>query len=178
VRTLFNGRLWVEYGQAYFVTGNDFARDLELSFWCQSNGLCGASSPSLLFLITGLHTGYVNFSVGFTDAEPPLDRSWEDIVEVSFIVDEPPFLEEWGGQASYPIDLAPGNYRVRYSAKGMDSGRAADTTSESGEPVDSYQLIFWPAERTAPDRVIRQESQTAQYWIGWAGSLHPTAKGR
>lgn len=171
MRTLFNDRLWVEYAQAYFVTGNDFARDLELCFWGQTNGLCGASSPTLLFLVTGLHTGYVNFSVGFTDAEPPLDRKWEDIVEVSFIVDESPFLEEWAGQASYSMDLAPGTYRVRYSAKGMDSGRASDTTSESGEPVDSYQLIFWPVERVAPDCVVRQESQTAQYWNGWAGSL-------
>ncbi|MDR7084999.1 hypothetical protein J2X01_004319 [Arthrobacter ginsengisoli] len=175
MKTLFNGRLWVHYGQAYVVSGPVFDYDLEASFRGQSNGLCGASSPSLLFLITGLHTGHVNFSVQFSDAEPPLDWAWEDVVEVSSTMVNRPFLKEWAGQVSYPIDLAPGTYRVRYAARGMDSARAVDTIVETEEPIDTYQLSFWPAEGEAPDRVVRQESQTAAYWNGWANSLHPTS---
>lgn len=72
-------------------------------------------------------------------------------------------------------DLAPGTYRVRYAARGMDSARAVDTIVETEEPIDTYQLSFWPAKGDAPDRVVRQESQTATYWNGWANSLHPTS---
>ena len=175
MKTLFNGRLWVHYGQAYVVSGPVFDSDLEASFRGQSNGLCGASSPNLLFLITGLHTGHVNFSAEFSDAEPPLDRAWEDVVEVSSTVVNRPFLEGWAGRVSYPIDLAPGTYRVRYAARGMDSARAVDTIVETEEPIDTYQLSFWPAKGDAPDRVVRRESQTARYWNGWANSLHPTS---
>lgn len=175
MKTLFNGRLWVHYGQAYVVSGPVFDSDLEASFRGQSNGLCGASSPNLLFLITGLHTGDVNFSVEFSEAEPPLDQAWEDVVEVSSTVVNRPFLEEWASQASYPIDLAPGTYRVPYEATGTESARAIDTIVETEEPIDTYQLSFWPAKGHAPDRVVRQESQTASYWNGWATSLHPTS---
>lgn len=171
MRTLFNGRLWVHYGQAYVVSGLVFDFDLEASFRGQSNGLCGSSSPNLLFLITGLHTGQVNFSVKVFDAEPPLDPAWEDVVEVSSAVVSSPFLEEWASQASYPLDLAPGNYRVRYAATGMDPAREIDTIVDTEEPTDTYQLSFWPATGHAPDRVVRQGSQTATYWNGWAGSL-------
>ena len=57
----------------------------------------------------------------------------------------------------------------------MDSARAVDTIVETEELIDTYQLSFWPAEGDAPDRVVRQESQTAAYWNGWANSLHPTS---
>lgn len=173
--TLFDGRLSVYYGQAFVVSGPDFDTDLDASFRGQSNGLCGAASPNLLFLITGLFLGDVNFSVEFLDAEPPLDPAWEDVVEVSFTVVNRPMLEEWAGQASYPLDLAPGSYRVRYAARRMDAASEVDTLVEGEEPIDTYQLNFWPAERNMPDRVIRQESQTAAYWNGWANSLHRTS---
>lgn len=131
MKTLFNGRLCVHYGQAYFVSGPVFDFDWEASFRGQANGLCGASSPNVLFLITGLHTGHVNFSVEFSDMEPPLDQTWEDVVEVSSTTVNSAFLEEWAGRDSYSIDVAPGTYRVRYAAKGMDSARAVAQLTQS-----------------------------------------------
>lgn len=175
MKTLFNGLLSVHYGQAYVVSGPAFDSGLDASFRGQSNGLCSASSPHGLFLITGLHTGHVNFSVESSDAEPPLDPAWEDVVEVSCTMVNRPVLEEWAGQASHPLDLAPGTYRVRYAAKGMDSASEVDTILDTEEAIDTYQLSFWPAEGDAPDLVVRQASQTAAYWNGWASSLPPTS---
>jgi hypothetical protein len=94
--TMFEGRLWVHYGQAYVYGGNDEI-DLKAAFARQQNGLCGAADPGSLFLITGLHTGSVDFRVEHHDHEPPTDASWEEIVEVSFRPDEPVTLAQWGG---------------------------------------------------------------------------------
>lgn len=174
MKTLFSGRLWVHYGQAYVVSGPVFDSDLEASFRGQSNGLCGASSPNLLFLITGLHTGHVNFSVEFSNAEPPLDRAWEDVVEVSSTMVNRPFLEEWAGQVSYPIDLSPGTYRVRYAAKGMDSARAVDTIVETEEPIDTYHLSFWPAKgrRARPRGSPGEPNRNVLEWLGHLAPSH------
>lgn len=38
----------------------------------------------MLFLMTGLHTGIVGISIHLFDAEPDIDESWEEIVDVSF----------------------------------------------------------------------------------------------
>lgn len=188
MKTLFNGRLWVHYGQAYVVSGPVFDSDFEASFRGQSNGLCGASSPNLLFLITGLHTGHVNFSVEFSDAEPPLDRAWEDVVEVSSTVVNRPFLKEWAGQVLYPIDLAPGTYRVRYAARGMDAARAVDTIVETEEPptpissasgpLRAMRPTAWFARRAKPQPTgmagpTRSIPQVEGRWVGMVSDSGP-----
>jgi hypothetical protein len=60
---------------------------------------------------------------------------------------------QWGGE-SWP--LAPIDYRVRYSATGMDRARGRYTLLEP--PVDRYLLQLWPAP-PAPDAVIRETSR-------------------
>ena len=60
---VFKGTLAVHYGQAYLQPLGDNEVDLEESFCGQANGLCGAASPHRLFLITGLHTGRVGFTL-------------------------------------------------------------------------------------------------------------------
>jgi hypothetical protein len=59
---------------------------LEASLVGQNNGLCSAASPGILFLLTGLHTGDVHFTLDVFDSAPPFDHFLEEIVEVLFIV--------------------------------------------------------------------------------------------
>jgi hypothetical protein len=168
--SIFAGQLQVHYGQAYVESANDQTLDLDDCFRGQTNGLCGAALPGTLFLLTGLHTGPVSFTLELLDAPPALDDSWEDIVEVSFLPTTPSVaLTEWGGEHRCSIPLAPITYRVRYCARNMDRGKEVDTLVDE-DPVDAYALFFWPAD-SAPDAMIRQTSGSAAYWHNWVTSL-------
>jgi hypothetical protein len=127
----------------------------------QRNGLCGAAVPGQLHLVTGLHTGAVGFRVELYSAEPALADVWEEAVDVSFH----PNTDELGLYAfedMHEFSLPPGDYRVRYCARGMQQGADEDTLS-GHEPIDFYLLQFWPAP-PGPDRILRQTSDTAAYW--------------
>jgi hypothetical protein len=168
---IFNGRLYVHYGQAYVVTCDNTAGRLEESFQGQSNGLCGAALPGMLFLITGLHTGHVGFVVDVLSEPPELDTTWDEIVEVSFLAGESlTVLEHWNGETVTSVPLSSGSYRVRYCAKNMDRGHEVDTILEDEEPVDFYSLAFWP-EEALEDCVIKQTSEQAAYWHNFAKTL-------
>jgi hypothetical protein len=168
---IFDGRLYVHYGQAYVLARDHNGEGLEESFLGQSNGLCGAAVPGMLFLITGLHTGQVGLVVDVLNAPPELDNSWDEIVEVSFTVGERPVvLEDWNGETVTSIPLSSGRYRVRYCAKNMDEGKEADTILEDEEAVDFYSLAFWP-EAASDDCVIKQTSEQAAYWHNFAKTL-------
>ncbi len=128
----------------------------------QANGLLGAAEAGVLFVVTGLHTGHVNFRVDAEAAEPPFDIEWEECVEVSFSPGPKPRLVDWNGAAYCDIPVR-GSQRVRFYADGMDRGRAKDTAVGDDLAVDRYKLVFWPAPR-AEDKVVRQTSSTAVYW--------------
>jgi len=164
---IFDGRLNVHYGQAYILPDTEEGRDTfdaEVSFRGQMNGLCGATIPDKLYLTTGLHTGDVYLSVDVLNNPPSLDQSWEEIIEVPFVMNsEEVTLFDWYGQCVCEIPLSPGTYRVRYCARGMEQGHEIDTILEDEEPVDFYNLAFWPAELT-PDTVLKQTSEIAAYW--------------
>ncbi|HZX04104.1 hypothetical protein [Kribbella sp.] len=81
MRVLMTGPAWVSYAQIYVESVLDSYSDLGECFAGQQNGLCGAASPGRLFLITGLHTGEVGFTVELYDDVPPLDDTWEEVVE-------------------------------------------------------------------------------------------------
>ena len=167
---VFDGRLSVHYGQAYIVPPGEYWIDLEDSFRGQVNGLCGAASPHSLFLITGLHTGKVGFTLDVLDKEPALDNSWEEIVEVPFVAQATKYmLQDWDGKQVCAVPLLPGNYRARYCARNMDLGHEVDTLVE-GEPIDFYYLAFWPAA-IAPDVVLKQTSESAAYWHQYANNI-------
>ncbi|MEU8240850.1 hypothetical protein AB0C07_21620 [Actinoplanes missouriensis] len=160
-QVLFSGEVRVSYGQVYLSCDEDPAS--EENFAGQVNGLCGAAIPGSLFLVTGLRHGSVTMAVELTAAEPALSDAWEEIVEVSFANACPePALIEWGGEGSHPFRLEPGDYRVRYCAKGMDAARDAESNYD-GELIDTYVLQFWPGP-PGPDRVLRQTSSCAAYW--------------
>jgi hypothetical protein len=182
---VFEGKIHVSYSQAYVLMGETEIPDFFDAFRGQTNGLCGAAVRGALWLVTGLHTGQVGFTVDVLDAPPPLDDTWEEIVEVSFFVgyidpdliedtdiefmDDPDVMAaliEWGGPW-HELPLPPGNYRARYCARGMQLGRDRDTLLCDEEPVDFYSLAFWPAE-AAPDCIIKQTSEIAAYWHGHA----------
>lgn len=161
-RTLFNGTIHIDYGQAYINSSTNFP-DFEHSFFdCQRNGLAGAAIPGFIYLVNGIGSGYAKFRVELADREPPVDQLWEDIVEVSF---EPSTkkssLLEWAGERSYPLNLPARSYRVRYSSNGMDEARQAE--GQSDEPIESHLLTFWPAP-TATDRIVKSTSRQAAYW--------------
>lgn len=171
VRTLMSQAAWVHYGQIYVQSGEDYP-DLAECFGGQSNGLCGAAMPGILFLITGLHTGQVGFTVELYDAPPPIDDSWQEIVEASFRPVGRAGLAGWGGHGYWPLGLAEASYRVRYCGTGMDAARELDTRMEEDPEADRYLLQFWAAP-PEPDRVVKQTSEVAAYWHEFAREQPP-----
>ncbi|GAA4525428.1 MULTISPECIES: hypothetical protein [Nonomuraea] len=109
------------------------------------------------FLITGVDTGTVGFTVAVADRDPgPELEEFEDIVEVGFrSAVGRVALHEWGGPAYElpPLPAGPGWYRLRYHARGMD-----------GPVDDDYLLQIWPQESAEP-RVVKSSSATLQYWL-------------
>jgi hypothetical protein len=100
MKRLFSGTVRVHYCAMYFQGGASEMPEEGQYFEGQVNGLCGAGERSYLLLITGLHTGGVKVTIDFWDGEPPLDDSWEEVVEVSFVVDDPEHtgILGWGGR--------------------------------------------------------------------------------
>jgi len=169
---VFDQEIRVHYGQFYVESRiDDFFEGLTESQGGQANGLCGAAVPGLLFLTTGLHTGRTRVTVEVLDVPVPVRDEWEDVVEASFRpATTKVVLVQWAGEASWPLPLAPIDYRVRYIAIGMDRAHQCDTVLP-GEPLqDRYLLQFWPAP-PAPDGVIRATSRQAAYWHSHARTL-------
>lgn len=158
----FDGKLWVHYGQAYVLSPECETLAPEDAFTDQRNGLCGAAVPGGLFLTTGLHTGYVNLRVRVHHVAPPVDASWDEVVEAGWSLNcGPAVLQDWEARAVCEIPLEPGSYRVRYCARRF--GQAEEGEENDQEPVESYLLEFWPA-RPEDDAVLKQTSEHAAYW--------------
>jgi hypothetical protein len=158
---IFEGRIEVDYGQAYVISGDaDDHGDMSANFVGQSNGLLGAAFPGRLFLVTSSSSGDVGLTVEIANAEPALDDDWEDCVAASFSpIGLPVRVTQWSGEIVCEIPLAITDYRVRYCASHMDEAGDLHAFEKDGI-VDSYLLTFWPAP-PAPDQVIRQGSETA-----------------
>lgn len=158
---IFQGPVKVHFGQIYVLPMDSYGLELDDSFCGQANGLCGGSISGTLFLITGLHTGEVEFTLEVFDAEPSIDEKWEEIVEVSLDVGEKPIsVMNWDGDKVCGIPVTKGCYRVRYCAFDMDLGHE----SLGGDGiVDFYHLSIWPSPR-ADDAVVKQTSHSAHYW--------------
>lgn len=174
MRTLFEGEAPVHYGQIYVESRvGEGAPGLREAFADQRNGLCGASTPGFLFLITGLHTGHVGFTVEAYEDKPAVDKSWQEIVEVSFRPSSAQVgLLPWGEGALCLLDLDRIDYRVRYCCFDMDSAHAADTLLADEPCVDRYLLQFWP-HTPRPDRVVKRTSAAADYWHRSVRELPP-----
>lgn len=167
---LYAGTVAVQYGQVYLEAGGRVAGDMAACFAGQSNGLCGAAQPGMLFLVTGLHTGIVGFEIVLLESEPALDAQFEDVVEASLqVTGAPVMLVEWAEDTGRPLALMAGSYRVRYGGRNLDAAQDQDTNA-GPDPIDQYRLELWPAS-PAPDRVVRQSSAVARYWNDWAQTI-------
>ncbi|MGP2435770.1 hypothetical protein [Streptomyces sp. JW3] len=174
MRTAVRGEVWVEYSTTYVESDPDGRIPLrDEAFAGQSQGLCGAAAPGFLWLITGLHTGSVGFTVELHEQEPALDPAWEEAVEASFRpMSAQTLLAPEDSGTAWDLGLPMTDHRVRYRARGFDEGRNRDTRSPGQPPADTYLLQFWPAP-PAPDRVLRQTSPHAAYWHDVARELPP-----
>lgn len=164
-RTLYDGKLHVDYSQFYIWTDEQAADgysaafdNVQRTFAGQSSGLCGAAMRGLLYFDTGTQYGAIGARVVVADTEPDLDDSWEDVVEVSYQAGEETSLVEWGDGDSYPLDLAAGEYRVRYAARGRDQADEREDEEDAEEPVEYVEIAVWPAPASA-DRLIRITSE-------------------
>jgi len=171
VRTVMSEDVWVHYGQFYVHSTDDWP-DLGECFAGQRNGLCGGAMPGHLFLITGSHTGYVGLTVELHEQAPALDETWEEIVEVSFRPLGDSQILGWGGEWASELDLADVDYRVRYCGTRMDDGHEQDGRDEDEPELDRYLLQFWPSP-PAPDQVVKQTTEVAAYWHGFARDQPP-----
>lgn len=170
---LFAGTIEVQYGQAYIELDGVFSGAMDDCFRGQSNGLCGAQDSAILFLITGLHTGIVGIAIHLLDADPGIDESWEEIVEVSFQAPKGEItLMEWAADSGVGMTVPAGSYRARYQGRAMQAASELDTNVDD-IPVDRYRLDLWPASPAA-DRIVKQTSEVAAYWHDWASKLAAT----
>lgn len=130
-----------------------------------------------MFLMTGLHTGQVGFTVEVSESAPELDPSWEEIVEAPFLVPDVPIaLYQWAeppGQGRL-LPLAAGQYRARYSARNVQAGNDQDTLTDDAAIIDEYLLQLWSAP-AALDQVKRQTSEIAAYWHNFTRGLPKTS---
>lgn len=153
-----------DYGQFDLIWGDGygFDGDWDRFFDGQVNGLVGAADDNGLYVNLARRSGGSPMRIVLLDEAPALDDGWEDIVEVSVTV--PAGAEtswsSWAGETSGPIELPPGTYRVRTSARGRDAGHDGEFADG---PVDFYLLEFWPAPGE-PDAILRTTSDSAKYW--------------
>lgn len=159
-RVLLSGGVHVHYAQVYVEPPGELT-DMTAALRGQVNGICGSSQEGHLFLVTGLHTGLVRFTIRLHDTEPPVDTSWDEVVEVSFAhMKDRLALVEWGSEDGHELQIPPGTYRVRYSARSMIGD---SQITEQNSPAQSYALDFWPAPLAA-DAIIRVTGECAKYW--------------
>jgi len=119
VRVLFDGEMQLQYAFLHLLPWNTEYYELISARGGQANGLCGAAQPGVLAMATGLHTGSVPVRVEALDRAPSSVADWEEVVEVSLIVGNTQYCLaafDSGAEVTLP---APGGYRVRWSATGM-----------------------------------------------------------
>ena len=138
--------------------------NIDLFFAGQTNGLVGASNPRGVFVSLARMSGGSRVTVQLHDDKPELDTdAWEDVVEVSTIVPEgtAPTWQTFAGRRVGPLDLDPGPYRLRVSARGRDETRPGLLTDESVQEVVDFYLIDAWASPVAPDAVLQTVSYNA-----------------
>ena len=151
-----------QYSQMYVSSPNYPNADLSVdAFRGQVNGLCGGAVPGGLFLRIGCWGGTIPFTVEVRESAPPIDSSWDEIVEASCSFDSlPASLQGWDGDQAIALPLALGDYRARFCATGY---AASETPGSLCDPaVERYALILWPEARR-PDDVLKQQSALALY---------------
>ena len=159
-----------DYGQFDIVYSDSsgFDGDADRFFAGQTNGWVGAASPDGVYVVLGRRSGGSRVRIVLVDAEPAIDPSWEDVVEVSTTVppgSSPAWLS-WAGESGGQLALPAGEHRMRVSARGRDAGAADELVDDV---VDEYLVELWPAS-ASPDAILRSTSDDASYWNDtWGG---------
>jgi hypothetical protein len=168
---VFDGRVPVDYHQVHAVSG-DVEVEYGAAFAGQVNGLLGAALPGVLVMVTGTAVGDVGLRVAVHGSEPPVGAQWGDVVEAPFTpVGREVQVAGLMNAVACVIELAPGDYRARWSGRGIDE--AYDLAVGPGDPlVDVFELALWPAA-PAPDAILRRGSRS-----GSAAHLLLSAEGR
>ncbi|WP_055614535.1 hypothetical protein [Streptomyces phaeochromogenes] len=171
MKVLVDDEVHVDYGQIFVGSGEDDCGLHDAFAGQEGVGLCGAGTDGALLLLTGLWIGGVGFTAELHDSRPALDETWEEIVEVPFRpVSQETKLRQWNRKDWWELGLEERDYRVRYSASGMDAGRSKNVR-EDDEPQtdDRYLLQFWPAP-SEPAQLLKQTGRTAATWHEFATS--------
>ena len=142
---VFSGTLRTSYSQLCLLSGVRTGEMLpDNAFIGQLNGILGGAFPGGLFLYIGVNTGLVHITVEVHPSAPPVDESWEEIVEASCLLSGPPVsLDGWDMSYVTLPPLLAGQYRARLSATGF---KKSDSARVFGDPsVEQYALLLWPA---------------------------------
>ncbi len=170
MRLLLDQVIETDYGQLDLVWDEEagFDGDWDRFFAGQVNGLAGAADPDGLYVSLARRSGGSQVRVELHDGEPADTGESEDVVEVSVVVpssaDHVGWMT-WAGEDGGTLDLPPGSYRVRVSARGRDAG-AEDEFADG--VVDFYVIQLWPSA-PRPDEILRTTSANAAYWHGEIG---------
>ena len=157
---LFDDIIYVEESQFMISSAEDSFPNFERPFEGQVNGLVDGSGDGMLWFLTGAEYGEAHALVRVTQAEPQLDDSFGDIVEVSFAhTSDELFVRELDGEWRPGTPLTSGDYRVRLSVANMDSFYEREDDDESILDED-YLIELWPAEKS-PDEILKQTSEHA-----------------
>jgi hypothetical protein len=163
---LFAGVVDTDYGQLDLYwspnyLGYDGSDDRY--FAGQVNGLVGAGDPSGVYVTLARRSEGSSVRIVLRSTEPPVGETWEDVVEVSTTVpdDAAPGWGSWAGESGGQLEIPPGAYRLRVSARSRDAGRGDGEFTDG--VVDSYLLELWPAP-AVEDRIVRVGSEDARYW--------------
>lgn len=162
---LFDGVVETDYGQfdLYWSRGY-FGYDGSDDFFAgQVNGLVGSGDPGGVYINLARRSGGSSVRIVLHDVEPQLTEEWEDVVEVSTVVpeDAEPGWGTWAHESGGRLQIPPGTYRLRASARGRDAGRGDGEFAD--DVVDFYLLELWPAP-AAEDLIVRIGSKDARYW--------------
>ncbi len=157
----FTGLISTSYNQMYIVSEAYLADTVfEDAFKNEMNGMLGGARPGGLFLRPGVTDGDLYISVEIHGARPPVDESWEEIVEASFSLNSLPIsLQGWAESIIVPLPLVGGEHRARFCANGFGQ---SEKIRKFGDPaVERYALMIWP-EKRRPDEVLNQTSDLAK----------------
>ena len=162
---LYDGEFVVVEGVWNLSNGQDIVR-LGGMFRGQRNGLLAAGAKGGVSIWGPALYGKYSVRITSSDRRPRVPAWCEDVVEVSYEFTAGYIVmgsfDEW----TDPMRLAPGTYRLRYCASGLDA--TVEETAEDEFDGDDYRLYssrhlfqLWPAP-AAPDEVLRVRSEYAE----------------
>ncbi|WP_224047189.1 hypothetical protein [Arthrobacter sp. NicSoilB4] len=165
-RVLLDQAIHTDYGQLDLIwtEAGGFDGDFDRFFAGQVNGLVGAADPDGVYVNLARRSGGSSVRIVLLDEAPAEDDvSWEDVVEVSFLLPAGHTLGwiAWAGLSRGSLDGVPsGSFRLRVSARGRDEGSVGE---DAEDLVDFYLLELWLAP-PQPDAVLRTGSWDSRYW--------------